>query len=103
MKLLTDTKIGRRLGIAFSITLVLMIVIIVTGITYLNLMNLTLEGMVKINNAKIRHANNARAAFADITSLVGRILIAQDTTVKEEARKRIEEMRTQYKQSVEAL
>jgi methyl-accepting chemotaxis protein len=80
-----------------------MIVIIVMGITYLNLMNGTLEEMVKTNNAKIRHANNVRAAFADITSLVGRILISQDTAVKEEARKRIDEMRAHYKQSVEAL
>ena len=103
MRLFTDVRIGRRLAIGFGITLCLMIVIVITGIVYFNLTDRTLERMVKVNTAKIKNANEARAAFADITYLVARIVTADDGPIREEAKKKMDERRSTYKKSVEAL
>jgi methyl-accepting chemotaxis protein len=103
MRLFTDVRIGRRLAVGFGITLCLMIVIVITGIVYFNLTDRTLERMVMVNTAKIKNANDARAAFADITYLVARIITAEDGPGREEAKKRIDERRSTYKKSAEAL
>ncbi len=103
MKLFTDVKIGRRLNIGFGITLCLMAAIVVTGIIYLSMMNREFERMVKVNTAEIRNAHNVRTAFSDITYLIGRMVTASDSAVKEETKNRIGDIRGLYGQSVKAL
>jgi methyl-accepting chemotaxis protein len=103
MKLFTDVKIGKRLAVGFGITLGLMAINIITGIISINGINDKLDRMVLINTVKIKHANDIRAAVADVTYLVGEIVSSQDMSVKEEAKKQIEEKRTKYKKAMEEL
>ncbi len=103
MKLFTDVKIGRRLGIGFGITLCLMVVIVTTGIFALRSINDRLDRIITVNTSKIKHANNIRSAFADVTYLVGEIVTSQDQSIREGAKKQIDEIRINYKKSLEEL
>ena len=103
MKLFTDVRIGRRLGIGFGITLCLMVVIVITGMIYISSLSKGLERIVIVNNGKVRCANDIRIAFADINSLVGEIVTGSDSAAREAAKKKISELRAKCTQSVEAL
>ncbi len=103
MRLFTDVRIGRRLAIGFGIILCLTTIVVVAGLLYLNFMNQTFERVVKVNNAKIKQANIARASLADITYLVGKIVTARDGTARAEAKKKIDEQRAAYLCSVDTL
>jgi methyl-accepting chemotaxis protein len=103
MKLFTDVRIGKRLGIGFGITLCLMVVIVITGIFSLRGVNKDLDRLVVVNSAKIKHASYIRSAFADITYLVGRIVTSEDQSAREGAKKKIDEIRANYKKSLEEL
>jgi methyl-accepting chemotaxis protein len=103
MKLFTDVKIGKRMGMGFGITLFLMVVIVVTGLVSLHSVNQDLERLVLVNTTKIKQATYIRTAFADITYLVGRIVTSEDQSVREEAKKKIDAIRADYKKSLEGL
>jgi methyl-accepting chemotaxis protein len=78
MKLFTDARTGKRLGIGFGITLCLMVVIVTTGILSLNGIGDRLDRMVVVNAAKIKYANyvgvhyssQAQTALQDIIKSV---------------------------------
>jgi len=103
MRLFTDVKIGRRLAVGFGIILSFMVVIVGAGLTYLRLMDRTIEHMVKVSTAKVRNANEIKVCFAEITYLVGRIVTAPDDAARNDAKRKIDERRTTYRESVVAL
>ncbi len=103
MRLFTDVRIGRRLAIGFGIILSLTMIVVVAGLLYLNFMDGTFERVVKVNNAKIKQANIARASLADITYLVGKIVTTQDSAARKEAKEKVDEKRAAYKNSVDTL
>jgi len=103
MKLFTDVKIGKRLGIGFGITLALMVINVVIGIIYLQTISNNLDRIVKVNNTKARYANDIRKAFSDITYLIGQIVTTSDSAAREEAKKKIDAIRGKYKVSMERL
>jgi methyl-accepting chemotaxis protein len=103
MKLFTDVKIGKRLAIGFGITLGLMVINVVTGIISINGVNSDLDRMFVVNTAKIKCANDIRTAFSDITYFVGQIVTSQESSVREEAKKQIDEKRANYKKAIEGL
>jgi len=103
MKLFTDVKIGKRLGIGFGIILALMVINVVIGIIYLQTISNNLDRIVKVNNTKARYANDIRKAFSDITYLIGQIVTTSDSAAREEAKKKIDAIRGKYKVSMERL
>ena len=103
MKLFTDVKIGKRLGIGFGITLTLMVVNVVIGVMYLGWISSSLNRLETVNAAKLRYANEIRGALADITYLIGRIVTTQDNAIKNDAKKKIDALRTNYKNAMEGL
>ncbi len=103
MKLFTDVKIGKRLAIGFGITLGLMVINVVVGVISINGVDKDLDRMFVVNTAKIRYANEIRTTFADITYLVGQIVTTQESSIREEAKKQIDEKRTNYKKAIEGL
>jgi len=103
MKLYSDVGIGKRLGIGFGITLFIVVIIVIAGVFSLNGISDRLTGIVEVNTAKMKHANFIRTAFADITYLIGEIVTSSDQNVREAANKKIGEIRSNYKKSVEAL
>ena len=102
-KLFTDVKTGRRLAVGFGIILSLTVTVVIAGLIYLDLMDRTVERIVKVNAAKIKGANHARASFADVGRLVGRIVASQERAAQEEAKTKIEAREEAYKESIKVL
>ena len=103
MKLSTDMKIGKRLAVGFGIVFVLMGLIIITGLASLSSIGTDLDHIVTVNNSMIGHASDIRASLGDITSLVGELVTTQDSSVKGEAKRKIEAAREKYKHAMEEL
>ncbi|OPY65856.1 MAG: Methyl-accepting chemotaxis protein McpS [Syntrophorhabdus sp. PtaU1.Bin050] len=103
MKLYTDVRIGKRLGIGFGVTLFVVIIIVIAGVLFLNGISSKLDRIVLVNTVKLKHANFIRAAFADITYLVGEIVVSEDQAAREKAKGQINDIRAKYKKSVEEL
>jgi methyl-accepting chemotaxis protein len=103
MNLFTDAKIGKRLGIAFGITLALMAAVVVIGVICLGKIGGDIEQLDKVGSPGLKNATQMRAALSDINYLIGRICAAQDSAVREEGKKRIEELKTAYKADLEYL
>jgi methyl-accepting chemotaxis protein len=96
-------RIGHRLAIGFGIILSFMVVLVITGFVYLSLMDETIERMVKVNDAKIKSSNDAKASLAEITYLVGRIVTARDDAARADAKKKIDERRAAYQEAIRTL
>jgi len=103
MKLFTNIKIGKRLAIGFGITLALMLLMAIMGIYYLTDITNKLERIVLVNNAKTKCANDIRTAFSDITFLIGELVTNEDSSKREQIKKKIDEIRTNYKAATENL
>lgn len=103
VKLYTDVRIGKRLGIGFGITLFVVIIIVIAGVLFLNGISSKLDRIVLVNTVKLKHANFIRAAFADITYLVGEIVVSEDQAAREKAKGQINDIRAKYKKSMEGL
>jgi len=103
MKLFTDVKIGKRLAIGFGITLGLMVINVVMGVISINGINNDLDRMFVVNTAKIKYANDMRTSLSDLTYLVGQIATSEDGSVREGAKKQIDEKRVNYNKAVEGL
>ncbi|MGD0660125.1 MAG: methyl-accepting chemotaxis protein [Syntrophorhabdales bacterium] len=103
MRLFTDVKIGYRMAIGFGITFALMTVIILAGICYLSGAAGELDRLVRVNTVNLKNVNDIRSAFSDVTYLVGEMATSQDSGMREEAKKRIDEARARYKASMESL
>ena len=103
MKMLKDLKIGKRLGLGFGSTLALMVVIVTGGIVCLATISTDLDRIVVVNNVKLKHANDIRIAFANITSLIGEIVSTDNKGIKEECMAKIIQQRTVYKGALEGI
>jgi methyl-accepting chemotaxis protein len=103
MKLFTDVKIGQRMAIGLGITLALTAVIVLAGMYYLGSLGGDLDGIVRVNSVKSKNAHDIRSALSDITYLVGEMATSKDSSVREEAMKRIDEARARYKASTQSL
>ena len=103
MKLFTDVKIGKRLAIGFGVTLGLMVVIVITGITSLSSITNKLDRVIVANSVKIKLANDIRDAIADIGRFAGVMVATEDAGSKEDAKTKIGEARGRYKKSVDEL
>jgi methyl-accepting chemotaxis protein len=103
MRFFADTKIGHRLGAGFALTLGLMVIIVITGIVCLRGISRQLEEIVLVDKAKLRYAANIRTAFADITYLLGQVASSQDPTLRQEAKAKIDRLRTGYQNAVKGL
>lgn len=103
MSLFTDVKIGRRLAIGFGIILLLTAVIAIAGLCYINGIDNRVQGMVNVNNAKLKSIFEIRSALSDVTYLIGETVTAQDTSTRERAKNGIEEARRKYRASMERI
>ena len=103
MKLFTDVKIGKRLGAGFGIALALMAINLVIGISLLGSISNSLDQIVARDSIKTRYANEMRSLLADITALVGEIATSGDAQERADAKAKIDELRSKYKKTMEAL
>jgi methyl-accepting chemotaxis protein len=103
MKLFTDVKIGHRLGIGFGIILILMGIMVVPGVIYLSDIKSSVNYIRMVNTVKLKNANDARAALSDLSFFIGQVVTTGDSSVREAARKRIEEVRADYKRALDEV
>ncbi|MGA2106512.1 MAG: MCP four helix bundle domain-containing protein [Syntrophorhabdales bacterium] len=103
MKLFTDVKIGRRLGIGFGIILGLMVIMVIAEVAYLSAIKGNIERLESVNTFKLKTANDVRIALSNISFLIGRIVTSPEDSVRQEARKKIEETRAAYRKGIEVL
>jgi methyl-accepting chemotaxis protein len=103
MKLFTDVKIGHRLGIGFGITLALMGVIAVSGVVYLSGIKSNVRYIADVSSVRLKHAGDVRTSLRDLSFLIGEIVTSQDSSVKETARNKIQEIRAGYKKALDEV
>jgi len=103
MKLFTDVKIGRRLGIGFGIILGLMIVMVITEVVYLSAIKSNIERLETVNTFKLNMANDARSAMSNISYFIGQIVTSPEEGARQEAKKKIEEARAAYRKALDVL
>jgi methyl-accepting chemotaxis protein len=100
---LKNIKINRRLGIAFGILGLLMIVLVITGIGATRMMNSRLEQITRINNAKIQAAYDMKDGIKTVNLFVLSKLVTKDQAFQEQADQTIDKARGTYKNAVEAI
>jgi len=103
MKLFTDVRIGRRLGIGFGIILGLMGIMALVGVIYLGTIKGKIEYLKGVNTFKLETASDIRSALSEMSFLIGCILASPDAGVREEAKKKIDKIRDNYNKAVEGL
>ena len=103
MKLFTDVKIGRRLGIGFGIILGLMIVMVITEVVYLSAIKSKIERLETVNTFTLNTANDVRSALSNISFFIGQIVTSPEEGVRQEAKKKIDETRAFYRKGLEVL
>ena len=103
MKFFSDLKIGKRLGVGFAVTLILMSVIVVTGLISLNRTSMDLERIVAVNTAKILHATDIRASLGDVSFLVGEFIAAPEGPARTEIKGKLEAARAKYNNAIQEL
>ncbi len=103
MKLFTDVKIGKRLAVGFGVTLGLMVIIVLTGITSLISITDKLDHVIVANSVKIKLANDVRGAVADIGRFAGVMVATEDASLKDAEKTKIGDARGRYKKSVDEL
>ena len=90
-----NLKIGVRLGIGFAVTLLLLVVVSVVGVTRVGELQSSIDGLVNDNNAKTQLANEAIQAVLSADGMRRLILIDKsDETTRREIAKRVEVSKT---------
>jgi len=92
----SDMKVGVRLGLCFSLVLVLLLVVTYLGISGMSKINEQLERIVTVNNEKIRLANNATLSMENLIQKI-QLMMLRDQSERGEVKKDIDGIRTEYR------
>ncbi|MDD3846960.1 MAG: MCP four helix bundle domain-containing protein, partial [Syntrophorhabdaceae bacterium] len=98
-----NMRIGMRLGIGFGIMMVLLAVLTFMGIRSMHSINGGMETIVKESNVKIKCARDAMKAIDKASEGILITASINDTGIRAEAKKDINEGRKAYKENVELL
>ena len=100
--MLSNTKIGLRLGIGFGLVLLLMVALGLSGLYGMGQINRDLDRIVSINYASIKLAN---AVDTSVASLIAEIeqLILKDQAGRAEGKREIDKFRSQYHEQMAQL
>ncbi|MBP8625208.1 MAG: methyl-accepting chemotaxis protein [Syntrophorhabdales bacterium] len=97
-----NVRIGKKLGIGFGVTVILMIVLCVVMILNSQLTNSLLTRLININMPKINHAIIMKDAIDSITRSVAALPFATQEIAEEEQNKMLIN-RGRYKEAIESL
>lgn len=103
MKLFTDVRIGKRLGIGYAVIMVLLVILIGVGLTLMSSMDDAMDRIVAVNRVKVKKANEVGNAMDGITIALGRLILERSPAQRAEERKIIEEEHAQYKKALEEM
>ena len=100
---LQNIKIGKRMGWGFGIILAVMAVATATALYVVSDINNKLDHIVRVNNEKIRHANDAIIAANSIYFSIANIMLAPDDATRSQQMDRIKKARETYVKAIEAV
>ena len=66
MRVMKDTKIGKRLAITYGFSLAFLVVVAVIALVSMMKMNTEFDHIVKVSNAKEKAANEMRASVISV-------------------------------------
>jgi len=97
-----NVKIGKKLGVGFGVTIVLMVIICAVAIFNSQMTNSMLLRIIKVDELKIQYANDMKDAIDSITRSIAVLPFASAEIVEEE-KNSILILRPKYKEAVEKL
>ena len=100
---LQNIKIGKRMGWGFGIILAVMVVATATALYVISDINDQLDRIVRVNNEKIRHANDAIIAANSLYFSIGNIMLAPDDATRSQQMDKIKKDRETYAKAIEAV
>ncbi len=101
--MLSNIKIGKRMGIAFGLMLVIMVALIWVGLNSMASMQEKLERIIKINNVRITLTNSSIKNVNEVSINLRNILLDTNIDKRQEYLKNITEQRQQYSDQIKKL
>ena len=102
-KVFRNLKVGMRLGIGFGAVAVLMILLLFIGINSMGKIQENLERIVKINNARMEYSTDMADKMRGLSIAIRDILLATDSTQKQEYLRGIADIRTKYSEDLKKI
>ncbi len=100
---LKDISIGKRLGLGFAVFVGIIVILVVIGALGMSRLNNTLTEFAQVNMTKIGLVTTIKEKISGIDKAILFLVAAKDQANKEDALKRIDEARAEYKKALEAL
>ncbi|MDY0385155.1 methyl-accepting chemotaxis protein [Trichlorobacter sp.] len=100
--MLSNIKIGKRMGMAFTLVLIIMLVLIWLGIRGMSHINSDLERIVKVNAVRINYINHMETNIQNIGINMRNIIVNDDPEKKQEYNQRIAGFREEYAKAFKA-
>lgn len=97
-----DMKVGVRLGLGFALVLTLLLVVTYLGIAGMGKINGELDGIVSVNNQKIKLASNATLSMENLIQKI-QLMMLRDQAGRAEVKKDIEAIRVEYRGFMDKL
>lgn len=91
-----NMKIGKRMTLGFGVLLVIMAVLIWEGLSGMAAIEKNMERIVKVNNVRIEHCNEANKSFEEIFINIRNVIINDDVEKQKEYQQRIMKHRENY-------
>ncbi len=95
--MLNTLTIGKRLGLAFAVMIVLIGIIMAVGMENMRNLQNNLDRIVNVNNTRAQIANDMRDQVANIAVHLRDILWVKDKVKRQEVRKKLDTARERYK------
>jgi methyl-accepting chemotaxis protein len=103
MRMMQDTKIGKRLAITYGCSLAFLVVIAVIALVSMAKMNANLDQIVKMSNAKVKAANEMRASVISVIMGFETQILSRDRAVVDREKTLVATGRDAYKKALETL
>ncbi len=97
-----DMRVGVRLGLSFSLILLLLLILTFLGISGIGKVNEKLEYIVRVNNEKIKMANNATLAMESLIQKI-QLMMLLEQSGRGEVKQEIDRIREEYRGYMEKL
>ena len=94
--MLKGMKLSRRLGVGFSLLVVIMLVLIWVGVVGMTKVNDDLQRIVTVNMIRIDHINDTNMDIANICVNVRNMILTDNPEKREEYNQRIVTYREKY-------
>ncbi len=103
MRMMKDTKIGKRLAITYGCSLAFLVIVAVMALVSMAKMNTELGHIVKVNNAKEKAANEMSTSVISVIMSFETEILSRDRTVLDREKALVATGRDAYKKSLEEL